>query len=323
MLKRNLLSLFVYFSFLEAIQIPTHQYAAPRPNVQAPWFTGPLLAPSALTIPPGHYNIEPYLSVNAETGFYNQQWKRTKRETFWVNQLYCPFQFGINPWLDFQFTPTFSYNSTRGVGEWTWGDMPIAFDIQLFHTTRPINCWNTALKLTLRETIPLGKYQNLNPKKYLTDEGGLGSWQTGFGLVWGNIFYLGRNYFLTWRNAFLYTIPAPVRVKNLNAFGGGEGTKGTAYPAQSFQFDTAVEINLSQNWAFALDIVGNFSGKNRFKGRTIQKNTSPSSIQLSLAPAIEYNWSANIGIIFGSWFSVAGQNAVQFTSGLFAFNYYH
>ncbi len=50
---------------------------------------------------------------------------------------------------------------------------------------------------------------------------------------------------------------------------------------------------------------------------------SPTSAQFSIAPAIEYNWNANIGIIFGSWFTLAGKNSTQFTSGVFAFNYYN
>ena len=298
-------------------------YAKPHPTVQSPWFTGPLLAPSALTIPPGHFNIEPYIYINANTGHYNSNWKRTKIETFWVNEFQPSLQFGLNNWLDFQFNPTLIYNYTKGAGKWVLGDMPIGFDFQLFHTSKIITQWNTAIKLALKLVVPLGKYQRLDPKKLLTDVGGQGSWQTGVGLIWGNVFYLGGNHFVTWRNSFLYQLPAPVHVKNLNAFGGGPGTNGTAYPAQNFQFDTAIEINLNRNWAFAMDILGSWYGKARFKGKTLFPMTAPPSVQFSLAPALEYNWSANIGIIFGSWFSVAGRNAVQFTSGVVAFNYYH
>lgn len=324
MIKRFLLSALAFgISSLQAIQIPVGHYAKPHPTIQAPWFTGPLLAPSGLTIPPGHCNIEPYIYMTANTGQYNSHWKRIKMETFWVTQLQPSLQFGINSWLDFQFNPTLTYNYTKGAGKWVLGDMPIGFDIQLFSTHRPITSWNIGIKLALKEIVPLGKYQKLSPKKLLTDAGGQGSWQTGIGIVWGNVFYLGGNYFVTWRNSFQYLLPAPVHVKNLNAFGGGPGTNGTVYPPQNFQFDTAIEINFNQNWAFAMDVVGSWSGKSRFKGETFVDNTRPSSAQFSLAPAIEYNWNADIGIIFGAWFSFAGRNATQFTSGVFAFNYYH
>jgi hypothetical protein len=51
-------------------------------------------------------------------------------------------------------------------------------------------------------------------------------------------------------------------------------------------------------------------------------NGGPSSSQYSLAPAIEYNWSQNIGLIGGVWFTVAGQNISQFNSIVIALNYY-
>lgn len=323
MIKRILLSALAWSCSLQAIQIPVHHYATPQPSVNSPWFTGPLLAPSALSIPPGHYNIEPYLYITANTGHYDSNWKRHKIETFWVNELQPQFQFGLTNWLDFQFSPTLIYNYTKGAGKWVFGDLPFGFDVQLFHTSRKITEWNTAIKLGLKAVIPCGKYQNLDPKKLLTDEGGEGNWQPSVNLVWGNVFYLGKSHFVTWRNSFLYTIPNPVHVKNLNAFGGGPGTNGTVYPPQNFQFDTAIEINLNQNWAFAIDFLGSWWGKTRFKGKTIFPNTLPPAVQLSLAPGIEYNWSANLGIIFGVWFSVAGRNAIQFTTGVFAFNYYH
>ncbi len=323
MIKRFFLSLFVLSSPLLAIQIPAHHYADKNPNVEAPWFTGPLLAPSGLTIPPGHYNIEPYVYATANTGTYNSDWKRVKTDTFWANIFQPSIQFGINSWLDFQFNPTLSYNYKQGQAKWVIGDMPIGFDIQLFKRSGPLTSWNTALKLAIKETLPLGKYQNLDPKKLLTDVGGQGTWQTAAGLVWGNLFYLGSNTFLTWRTAFQYSLPAPVRVKNLNVYGGGAGTKGTVYPAQGFQLDTAVEVNLNRNWAFAMDLLGIWNLKTRFKGTSTAPMTSPSTTQFSLAPALEYNWSANLGVIFGCWFTVAGRNSSQFTSGVLAVNYYN
>lgn len=322
MIKRIFYSFFLCLSALEAIQIPAHGGFPSHPTIKPPWFTGPLLAPSALTVPPGHFNLEPYIFCIANTGHYDPHWHRVKTETFWNNYVQPELQVGLSSWLDFQFYPTLFYNYTKGAGKWAIGDIPLGLDIQLYKRIRPLDQWTTALKLGLKEIVPLGKYRNLNPKKKLTDIGGGGSWQTGFNLIWGNLFYIGNNRFITWRNSFLYTLPAPVHVKNLNAYGGGSGTNGTVYPAQSFQIDTAIEINLNQNWAFAMDFVGSWSGKTRFKGKTLVPNKSPSSAQFSLAPAIEYNWSANMGIIFGSWFTVAGRNDTQFVSGIFAFNYF-
>ncbi len=175
----------------------------------------------------------------------------------------------------------------------------------------------------IKEVIPCGKYKNLNENKLGTDSVGGGSWQTAFALVWGNLLYIGKGHFFNSRLALQYTLPAPTNVKNLNAYGGDIGTKGTVYPAQNFSVDYGLELTLTQNWVFAMDIVGAWTGKARFKGDSTAPNTRPASAQFSLAPAIEYNWSANIGIIFGPWFTIAGRNSAKFESGIFAFNYYH
>ncbi|MGB7978023.1 MAG: hypothetical protein WCF19_02550 [Chlamydiales bacterium] len=308
---------------LYPIHVPFHRTLKPHPNISAPWFTGPLLAPSALTIPFGHYNIEPYIYGLANTGAYDGHWQPVKKENFWNNYFQTLLAFGVNNWADFQCNPTLFYNYSDSSAKWALGDMPIAFDFQLYHPTRTLTEWNVAVKLTLKETLPLGKYRNLDPKKRLTDVGGMGSWQTAASLVVGNMFYLGRSHFLTWRTSFQYTWPAPVYVKNLNVYGGEKGTRGTVYPAQNFQIDSAIEVNLTQHWAFAMDIVGAWSGKTRFKGKTAALNAAPPGAQFSLAPAIEYNFNANIGIIFGPWFTLGGRNAIEFASGVFAFNYYN
>jgi hypothetical protein len=301
-----------------------HFIQQPREGeVHSPWLTGPLLAPSSLTIPPGHYNIEPYIFISAKTAQYGSDWKPVKVETFWNNSFQPLLQFGLTKWLDFQLSPSLFYNYTKGAAQWGIGDMPILFDFQLYKRGKHPTDWIMGLKLALTETIPIGKYQKLNPKKLGTDVGGGGSWQTALGLVWGNMFYLGRNHFLTARFSFQYTLPAPVHVKRLNAYGGDASTNGTVYPAQFFQMDIGTELTLTQNWAFAMDIVGNWTGRTRFKGQTTSPNTAPSSAQFSLAPAIEYNWSSRLGIIFGPWFTVAGRNSSKFIKGVFALNYYH
>ncbi len=43
-------------------------------------------------------------------------------------------------------------------------------------------------------------------------------------------------------------------------------------------------------------------------------NASASSEQWSLAPALEYNFSEDVGIIAGIWFSTSGRNTIDFIS---------
>jgi len=295
----------------------------PGGEIEAPWFTGPLISPSSTAVPLGHFNLETYFYATANTASYNDHWKADEMNTLWNISFLPQWQIGLTPWMDIQLNPVFFYSFTEGAASWGFSDLQAQFDFQLYKTKNKVTEWNSSLKLAVIEIFPCGKYQNLNPKKLSTDIGGAGSWKSALGLVWGNLFYFGKEHFLSTRCSVQYGYSLPVHVKNLNAYGGGSGTKGTVYPGQTFQFDLAGEYSFTKNWVFAMDIFGTWSAKSRFSGTSAVKNTLNSSFQLSLAPAIEYNWNSQLGIIFGPWFTVAGLNAYQFATGIFALNYYY
>lgn len=119
-----------------------------------------------------------------------------------------------------------------------------------------------------------------------------------------------------------YTIPTRVNVRGINTYGGDVTTRGTVYPGNNLTLFSAIELSITQNFVFACDLVASFTDKSRFKGTTIAQNHLPSSAQISLAPAFEYNFSAGLGLIFGSWFTLTGRNANQFFSGVIALNYF-
>ena len=321
--KRIFLLLFVVFHLLQAAQVPVRHSVPPHPEIEPPWFTGPLLAPSTLTVPPGHFNIQPYIYATANIGRYDNNYRSHKRHTLWNNTLQIPFQVGITSWMDVVISPVLNYNYSRGAAKWVVGDFPLSLDFQLLKRNKDLTKWETSLLFRIQEVVPIGKYRNLDPKKYSTDIGGEGSWQTNLILSWGNLFYLGKIYFINWRTALQYSLPASLHVTNLNAYGGGPGTRGTVYPGKSFSIDTAVEITLSQNWVFAMDVVGNWSQKTKFSGVSAISNSLLASVQYSLAPALEYNWNDDLGIIFGCWFTVAGKNTAQFVSSIASLNYFY
>lgn len=300
----------------------------PEQQVPSPWFTGPLLAPSAQTVPPGEYDIEPYIYAQAFTGSYNNDWKAVKSPTLWNFSSQTLIEFGILSWFDFELEPTFTYNYNHGAAKWALQDSPAAFNFQLYRSV-PVKStdYATCLKFTVQELFPIGKYRNLNPKKKSTDLGGAGSWETEFTLEWGNFVYLGRRHFLHTVVLVQYTVPTPVHVKGFNAYGGGYGTNGTFHTPQRIGFDVAFETSLTQQWALAMDVAGFWTiGKPRFTGKNPPGNAAVgppgARTQFSLAPAVEYNWSEHWGVIAGVWFTFAGRNSPQFTSGVFALNYF-
>lgn len=314
-------------SFLHTLNAESEKFPAISEAESFPWFTGPLLTPAGHVIPNGHFNIEPYEFVTPIYGLYDPRWQSHSTPKFYNLQTLIITQIGMPCDLDFAFTPVWSWNHVHGASHWVLGDMTFGFDYQLLNTRK--GKWWPAIKLALRANLPIGKYQKLNPKSKRTDIGGSGSWEPGFGIVMSHLYWWGGNYFFAPRFNIQYTIPNSVHVKNLSVYGGGRHTRGTVYPGQSLLVLFGFEIALSQRWALANDIQYLHTGKTRFKGYKgaasgiPNRIGAPSSEQWSLAPAIEYNWSDNYGIITGSWFTVAGRNTLEFASAVIAINIYH
>ena len=62
--------------------VASAQLSAPpafRESLDEAWWTGPMLAPSANTLPRGHILLEPYLYDVSTQGFFNSSGKRVSR----------------------------------------------------------------------------------------------------------------------------------------------------------------------------------------------------------------------------------------------------
>lgn len=324
---QSALLLFLFFPVflfsVEKVVFPDEPIDAPPP-----WLTGPLLTPSGQAVPLGHINVEPYLYSLAANGVYNDHWHKEKTPTLWLNFFQCPIQIGLTSWMDVQINPTVFWNYKQHKAHWSFGDFPVGLEIQLY-TADPLN-WIPNVKLLLREVIPSGKYRNLDPDALGTDAGGAGSWSTQVGLTFSKLYHLYKLHYLSLRLFLQYTLSAPVHVTGFNAYGGGFGADAKVFPGQAFTTACGIEITLAQTWAFALDLLGNWEATTKYSGFPGELISGipaplglPPSIQYSLAPAIEYNWNENLGVIGGAWFSVAGKNAQAFAGAVWALNYYY
>ncbi len=201
-------------------------------QVEYPWLTGPLLSPFGYVIDKGHFNFEPYLYGNTEYGRYDKHWKGHSKHHY-NNLTVQPYTwFGFAHRWDIQIGPQFSWNHTSGASHWVVNDLPIELDFQILYE-RP-HRWQPAVKLALLGTIPLGKYQKLNPKDKGTDIGGLGTWDPGAQLVFQRLFPISGEHYLVLHYTIGFTIPTVVHVKGYNVYGGGRHTRGKVYPGPSF-----------------------------------------------------------------------------------------
>lgn len=291
-----------------------------------PWFTGTLLSPFAYVIEIGHLNIEPYVYSSSNYGEYNSHWKEHSKPNFYSLTGQFFMWFGIASDWDVEIAPQFSWNHTHGAGHWTLDDLDLALEVQLLRE-KP-HKWYPAMKLAFLATAPIGRYQKLHKNAKGTDSGGFGTWDPGLELAIQKRHHIYDNHFLIMHYSIDYSIPTAVPVKGFNAYGGGTHTRGKVYPGPSLTTIIGAEYNLTKNWALGCDLQYIHSNHTRFAGRKGHTDGVPNTIgypsgeEFSLAPAIEYNFSANMGIVGGAWFTFAGRNADAFASGIIAITVY-
>lgn len=288
-----------------------------------PWFTGPLLTPSAHVIPYRHVNLESYTYRTTHAGLYDSRWKtRSTSPLHRITELLI-VQIGLPASCDISFCPQWSWNHKDRASQGTWNDLRIGWGYPLYATSA--TRWSSSIKLAVHLNLPCGRYQKLNPQARGTDSGGSGSWESKFGVVLSHLIHIKGPLWLSPRLLIQYTLPYPVHVTGYNTYGGDAQTQGTVFPGQTFTCLGGCELALTQNWVLSADIQYQHSNTTRFKGNSNSSHPvgGPSSELFALAPAMEYNWSARYGLIAGWWFSLAGRNTADFVSGIIAFNIYH
>ena len=305
-----------------AASLVNHLHTPKVSKENAPWFTGPLLAPGSDTVPPGHFNVQPFTFFSANTGSYDEKGKvQTATNSYAVIERII-LQAGITDFMDAQLFPTFSHRFTRGAQSTQVDDMTFLVDLQLWRASAGTKMPN--VKIALNASAPIGKYHKLNPNNYGTDASGSGSWQPSGMFFLGRLYQLPNSKFLSVRAAMNYTAQTPVKVRGLNTYGGAPDTRGTVYPGNVFWADIGMEYTLTRNWVVAIDAFYEYINKTRFSGNPGSSGTmrSLAGESFSLAPAIEYNFSINVGLIAGVWFTYKGKNTPRFIDGIISINIY-
>lgn len=286
-----------------------------------PWYTGPLLTPSANMMPPGYGNVQPYLFIiDSYASFDSERVSRSNKSSEITLNPSLSMQFGITTTMDISL-------AVQGFGNWQYeesgggyGDMGITVGWPI---TRQ-GLYLPAIKFTLSQSFPTGRYQHLSTNGYGLSGTGAGAWSTRFGLAITKLLFWNTQHPLNTRLFVGYTVSTPVTVHGFNSYGGGYGTKGRVHPGGSFEIDLGLEVALTQNWVLANDLVYTFQNATHFSGNpgtatpggAVASVGGPYSDNLSLAPAIEYNFSPNLGLLFGTQFSVYGRSSSNFASAI-------
>jgi len=301
-----------------------------------PWFTGPLLAFPGQTIPRGHINVSLNPANNQSDAVYNNKRKKESISRMNSSLIYSQFAYGLTDHLDLQLNGIYSINQTARASHEHIGDTSLMLGYQAFTQSNLL----PNLRITLQEIIPTGKYTNLNPAKDGTDVTGLGSYQTGLGFNFQYLANIKDGHYLNTYLNLSYMHADSVFTNGANVREGNSLTRAILNPGNSITLDLAEEFTLTQNWVAVLE--GNYIYQlaSTFQSTTLE--FSPTAIQeislirlplrssrginmnageqISLAPALEYNFSVNFGIIAGVWFTVAGKNLPEFASAMVLVN---
>ena len=204
----------------------------------SPWFAGPLLTPSANNVPPGEFVVQPYLFLKNTFAEFNDNRKSVNIKNIWTVNPLILFQMGWLSWLDFTVTAQGVYNTQSNQDSFYWGDTSLSWGIQLMHEEP----YRPAIRLSIAESFPTGRYEKLNPAKNGIDATGSGAYTTTISLDFSKVIWWSLTNPLSWRFAFNYSIPTTVQVSRYNAYGGGVGTNGRIRPGNGIAVDTSIEF---------------------------------------------------------------------------------
>ncbi|MBE1162719.1 transporter [Dyella acidiphila] len=291
---------------------------AAQESMSDAWWTGPMLANSAETLPPGHFLFEPYLyDIHSSTS-----------DSFGSRSYIL---YGLANRLSVGIIPVFGYNrmrsgpSSNGVGV---GDITLQAQYRL--TEFQPGQWMPTTAILLEETLPTGKYDQLGNRP--SDGLGAGAYTTTLALNSQRYFWLPNGRLLRMRFNLSEALSRNANVRGVSVYGTGPAFRGNVKPGNGFFADLAFEYSLTQRWVLALDATYSHNDNTRVVGedpldpgnlpyvQNVRIN-SGSSVAFGLAPAIEYNWSSAIGVLLGTRVTFGGHNAVNTVTPAIAINY--
>ncbi len=292
------------------------------------WWTGPMLAPNAATLPQGHALIEPYVFDVITTGHFDTSGHKHAGELEHDVGSLTYVLYGLTDNLTAGLIPRFLYNEPAGAANSSgveFGDLTVQAGYGLMHYRDGAHAPD--ISLVLQETLPTGRYDRLSRA---SNGVGAGAYTTSVNLYLQDYFWMPNGRILRGRLDLTYAFSSCVSVHDVSVYGTTEGFSGHAYPGDSFMADAAAEYSLTRSWVLALDIVYQHSDSTRVTGTvpaaspaagsSAFEQHSGSSASLGFAPAIEYNWSSRMGVLLGVRIIEIGRNTTATVTPALAVN---
>jgi hypothetical protein len=293
------------------------------------WWTGPLLAASAGTLPPGHFLFEPYFTDSIpftqidSHGVAHDVPRENDFGSFayLIYGLADDFSIGMIPRIGFEQLDGGKSSSSLELGDWS---LQGQYQITSFHEGSLL----PTISVNLTETLPTGKFDQLDRA---SDGFGAGAYTSVLSLYSQTYFWMPNGRLLRARLNFSYALSNQVHLANMSVYGTEEGFTGHADPGASLYGDLGLEYSITRNWVAAIDFWLEQDGATHVTGFTPAENGAlmPLAIksgvgrELYVAPALEYNVSGALGVILGARVFAAGRNETALVTPVLAINYVH
>ena len=283
---------------------------ADRQSLDDAWWTGPIVAAGAATLPQGHALIEPYVFDVITRGRYDSDGNYRSTDTVHSYGSLTYMLYGVTDSFTAGVIPTFGFNDvasgpdSSGVGV---GDVTLQAQWRLSQFREGGRVPTSSF--VLQQTLPTGKYDQLGTRP--SDGLGAGAYTTSLAVHSQYYFWMPNGRILRTRLNVAYAFADSVDVADTSVYGTPEGFRGHADPGDTFSVYSAWEYSLTRNWVLALDAFYQHDSNTRIRGAAQGvpfSADSGSAWRFGLAPAIEYNFNSRIGVIVGARWFAAGHN---------------
>ena len=315
-----------------ALRCPADQPASRSsvgPAADEVWWTGPLLASAAAALPVRGVTIESYVFDSVvKTRFDNSGDSRPVDRSESSGSL-TEFFYGATDALTLGLIARFGrvrMSDDTHVSRIGLGDCTVQGQYEL--ARQSVNAPAT-ISLVLAETLPTARFDRLSDRP--ADGLGTGSHTTTLALYSQRLIVMPSERPLRSRLNVSYSFSSRVQIQDVSIYGTADGFRGEAKPGPVIEFDWAAEYSVSRHWVTAMDIdylhgastpISGIKARVSFAGESsaIAENRLGSTTTLSLAPAIEYNLSGDLGIIAGIVIPIRGRNASSALTPTLALN---
>jgi hypothetical protein len=289
-----------------------------RQALEDAWWTGPILAPSAATLPQGHFLVEPYLYDSISYARYDADGdsNNTTDTHFLGSQTYVLY--GLRDSVSVGIIPRFGFRDVangRDSSGIRIGDTSLQAQYRMSQFDGVMPTTSVVLQLTL----PTGKHDELGDRP--TDGMGSGAYSAMLGVYSQYFFWMPNGRLLRTRLNVSQTFFDNADVSDVSVYGTEQGFRGRAKPGDSFVATLAGEYSITRAWVLALDLQYQRDAGTRLIGNTADANRAFSTREaISIAPAVEYNFNGSIGLIVGGIWTIAGRNTELTVTPVVALN---